>query len=196
MRIISGSLKGRRLTVSAGSRVRPTSERVRESLFSVIGDCVTGIEALDLFAGTGSLGIEALSRGAKSVTLVESDRKLAQNLYSLCSTLGILPQATVMNMDAIKAVTLLARQKSKFDMIFLDPPYNSDWIQTLLRQNLFIDLVAPDGFIVVETAKFSNSARIFESLTFEQVFSKLYGSTLLQIFKFAKSGVTLNTELN
>jgi len=194
VRIISGSLKGRRFTAHSGSGVRPTSERVRESLFSVIGNSVKGTVVLDLFSGTGALGIEALSRGAKSVTLVEKDRKVFQNLYSFCSTLGILDQATVMNMDAIEAIELLAIRQSKFDMIFLDPPYNSGWIPSLFCENLFLDLVAPDGFIVVETGKVLNSATICQSWAFEEVFSRMYGSSLLQIFKSPKSGANLNME--
>jgi 16S rRNA (guanine966-N2)-methyltransferase len=196
VRIISGSLKGRRFNVRSGSGVRPTSERVRESLFSVIGNSVKGTVVLDLFSGTGALGIEALSRGAKSVTLVEKDRKVFQNLYSLCSTLNILDQATVMNMDAIEAIELLVIRQSKFDMIFLDPPYDSDWIPGLFCKDLFLDLVAPNGFIVVETGQFLNSATISRSCAFEEVFSRMYGSSLLQIFRSLKPEVNSNTESN
>ncbi|MFH0959677.1 MAG: 16S rRNA (guanine(966)-N(2))-methyltransferase RsmD, partial [Pseudomonadota bacterium] len=128
MRIVAGSLKGRRLKLASCSEVRPTSERVRESIFSVIGNYVIGTEAIDLFAGTGALGIEALSRGAKSVTFVEKDRALTKNLYSFCSSCGLLSQTAILNMDVVEAIKLLKRRDSKFDMILLDPPYNSDWI--------------------------------------------------------------------
>lgn len=183
MRIVSGSLKGRRLKVFGGSQIRPTSERIRESLFNVIATSVTGCAALDLFAGTGAVGIEALSRGAKTVTLVEKDRTLAKNLASLCRQLEIVERATILNLDAMEAVRLLNDQQAKYDMIFLDPPYKSDWIEVLFGKDFFFNLVAPEGIIVVERANSGNHLTGFKHSRIQTVFSRIYGSSALQMFK-------------
>lgn len=121
MRVIAGRLGGRRLVAPRGLATRPTSDRVREALFSMLGD-VAGAVVLDLYAGTGALGIEAISRGAARAVFVENARPAVASLRENLGALGLDPQAKVLAQPAARAVPDLARQ-GPFDLIFLDPPY-------------------------------------------------------------------------
>jgi 16S rRNA (guanine966-N2)-methyltransferase len=118
MRVIAGELGGRRLRSPRGTGTRPTSERVREALFSMLGD-VSGLRVLDLFAGSGSLGIEALSRGAAAATFVERSPRALAALRGNITALGLAERARVVEGDALTALRL----PGKYDLIFLDPPY-------------------------------------------------------------------------
>jgi 16S rRNA (guanine966-N2)-methyltransferase len=123
MRVIAGALGGRRIQAPGGRVTRPTSDRVREALFAMLED-VGGASVLDLFAGSGALGIEALSRGAADAVFVERDalamRALRANLASLDLT---APQARVRRADALAALRSARRRKETYDLIFIDPPY-------------------------------------------------------------------------
>ncbi len=122
LRIVAGRLRGSRLAVPARAGLRPTPDRVRETLFNWLMPVVEGARCLDLYAGTGALGIEALSRGAHSCTFVESDRALARDLRDNLSRLRI-ENARVIEGDAL---ALLAGKAEPFDIVFLDPPYSAD----------------------------------------------------------------------
>jgi 16S rRNA (guanine966-N2)-methyltransferase len=119
MRVVAGAYKGRRLKSPRGQRTRPTADRVREALFSMLGD-VSGADVLDLYAGSGALGIEALSRGAASAVFVERDRRAASALSSNLESVGV--QAEVRRQDALR---FLGAADGAFDLVFLDPPYDS-----------------------------------------------------------------------
>ena len=118
MRVVAGEFKGRRLVAPPGSRTRPTADRVREALFSMLGD-VSGARVLDLYAGSGALGIEALSRGAEAAVFVERDRAaltaLQRNLEATCA------RGEVRRQDVAR---FLARPEGTFDLVFCDPPYD------------------------------------------------------------------------
>lgn len=149
MRVIAGAYGGRRLRAPTGADTRPTSDRVREALFSVLGERVAGARVLDLFAGTGALGIEALSRGASEATFVDSSLAAIRVLEANLAGLGITAQ--VHRADA-RAFTRTARRRPRqYDLVFLDPPYKSaagfgaelaEWLPALL---------APDATVVCET---------------------------------------------
>jgi 16S rRNA (guanine966-N2)-methyltransferase len=121
MRVIAGTYRGRRLTTPPGDDVRPTADRVREALFSILGQRVDGARVLDLFAGSGSLAIEALSRGAKSAVLVEQDRRAIDAIQANLDAIG----ATGARVARAEAVAWLQRASGEFDLVFLDPPYSS-----------------------------------------------------------------------
>lgn len=123
MRVIAGVAKGRRLRAVKGYQVRPTLGRVREVLFDILAPRIVGSRFLDLFAGTGSMGIEALSRGAQRSVFVESDRKAVQTIISNLNEIGLANQAKVICQPVNKALPRLAEQGDCFDIIFLDPPY-------------------------------------------------------------------------
>jgi len=129
MRVIAGSLGGRRLKAPAGRRTRPTSDRVREALFAMLGE-VSGAVVLDLFAGTGALGIEALSRGAGRAVFVERDPAAIGALRANLEALGLPAEvAEVRRTDALKALQAAREGKETYDLLFIDPPYGQalDW---------------------------------------------------------------------
>ncbi len=151
VRIIAGSLKGRRLEVMDLEGLRPTTERVRETVFNWLGAQVVGARVLDLFAGSGALGLEALSRGAAEVTLVEKDR---DNAALLRQTLQSLPAsvsgtATLQSGDALEYLKQLP-QGPRFDLIFLDPPFKSDLLEPAVELIVSKDLLADGGRVYVE----------------------------------------------
>lgn len=122
IRIIAGELRGRRLKVPAGNDVRPTADRVREALFDILGDTVVGARVLDLFAGSGALGIEALSRGARGASFVERDRRALAALGENLERLGLGARSTVLRGDALARLSG-GSQGDGFDLVLADPPY-------------------------------------------------------------------------
>jgi 16S rRNA (guanine(966)-N(2))-methyltransferase RsmD len=122
VRIVAGLYRGRRIEAPPGRNTRPTADRVREALFSILGD-VEGLHALDLFAGSGALGIEALSRGAASATFVDSDARAAATVRRNLES--IQAEAAVYKRDALAWLTQAKARRQAYDLVFLDPPYDS-----------------------------------------------------------------------
>jgi 16S rRNA (guanine(966)-N(2))-methyltransferase RsmD len=123
MRVIAGQLGGRRLHAARGRGVRPTTDRVRESLFSILGDAVLDARILDLFAGTGALAIEALSRGGRRAMCVERDARALAVLKRNVDELGLEDRVEVVRSDAIEFARRVAREDTSYDVVFCDPPY-------------------------------------------------------------------------
>ena len=169
MRVVAGELGGRRLAAPKGGGVRPTADRVREALFSILGD-VGGARVLDLFAGTGALAIEALSRGAAEATLVDTDTAPAtRNLAAL----GLEGRAEVVRADAR---AFLRRERGTFDLVFCDPPYRlADRLGPELDNSL-PDLLAVGALVITESA-----AREPLELTLPLRDERRYGDTLIRI---------------
>jgi 16S rRNA (guanine966-N2)-methyltransferase len=151
MRVIAGALGGRRLTAPRGRVTRPTSERVREALFSQLGD-VSGARVLDLFAGAGTLGIEAISRGAARALFVERDPRAVRALRENLASLGIGAEvAEVRRADVLAALRAASGSSETYDLVFIDPPYSrasdlGDELSVLLPS-----LLEPDARVVVES---------------------------------------------
>ncbi|HZB28145.1 MAG TPA: 16S rRNA (guanine(966)-N(2))-methyltransferase RsmD, partial [Gemmatimonadales bacterium] len=124
MRIVGGQFGGRRLVVPKDARVRPTADRVREAWMSILGDELAGARVLDLFAGSGALGLEALSRGAESVSFVELNPPSLRALHQNITSLGVESQVTVHRGDAMRHVERLPA--GAFDIVLADPPYTVD----------------------------------------------------------------------
>ena len=148
-RIVTGSLKNRRLAVVEGTEVRPTALRVREALFDILAsrDRIENATVLDLFAGTGAIGIEALSRGASFVTFVEADRAAARAIGDNLERFGEAKRARVIAGDA----TRLGRPSMPFDLVYLDPPYGSDLGAKALRALTAEGWLAEGALLVWET---------------------------------------------
>ncbi len=142
-----GTLRSRRLPNVPKHGVRPTPARVKESLFAILGDRVRDAVVLDLFAGSGALGFEALSRGARHVTFVESNAKVAESLREAVSELGVQDQSDVFTMRAERAV---ARLHQRYDVVFADPPYAAGFPEVALRALRSRGLLADDAVIVYE----------------------------------------------
>lgn len=150
MRVISGSAKGRPLKAVPGMGTRPTTDKVKEAIFSMIGPYFEGGMALDLYAGTGGLAIEALSRGMDKAVLIDQDRKAVETIRENIERSGFTARAEVYRNDAMKALSVMAKRGLKFDLVFLDPPYrltNMDLVMLQLQEK---QLLADGAIIVVE----------------------------------------------
>ena len=147
MRVITGSARGRRLKELPGLETRPTTDRVKEGIFSSIQFEIEGRRVLDLFGGTGQLGIEALSRGAAHCTFVDLRKEAAALIRENIKACGFQDQTHVVQGDAI---SFLSGCREKFDLIFLDPPYQSDLLDRALETIAAIDNVSENGIIVCE----------------------------------------------
>ena len=148
LRILGGALRGRRLEGESLPGVRPTSARVREALFDVLGARVTGCDFLDLYAGTGAVGLEALSRGAARAVFVESSRRAARSLEKNLDALAQTGAAEILEMDAELALRRLAGRGERFGIVSLDPPWDLEDASDVLPQAAGV--VAPGGVLVVE----------------------------------------------
>jgi 16S rRNA (guanine966-N2)-methyltransferase len=152
VRVIAGSHKGRVLKAPTWDGLRPTSDRLRETLFNVLAPRVQGAHVLDVYAGTGAVGIEALSRGAAHVTFVESDRRAHELVAENIQRCGIVDGYAIIRATAGRAFETIRRNPSfvPFDIILLDPPYGHPAAQALAGVDA---LVAPDGLVVFEHAR-------------------------------------------
>lgn len=150
MRVISGSARGRRLNELKGMDTRPTTDKVKESLFNIIQFEVEGSRVLDLFGGTGQLGIEALSRGAAACTFVDARRDAVALIRENLKTAALSEQARVVSGDALAFLTGCGE---KYDLIFLDPPYQTDLLERSLDAITKFDILREHGIIICESAQ-------------------------------------------
>lgn len=176
MRVIAGRYGGRRLLAPRGRATRPTSDRVREALFSMLGD-VQGARVLDLFAGTGALAIEALSRGAQNATLVECDARALAALQANLDALGLeRKQVRVLSTDVATALQSARARRETYDLIFIDPPYRQAHKYSSQLQTALTGLLAPAARVVVES---DQRAPLELELTLAR--ERRYGDTLIRI---------------
>lgn len=165
MKIGSGTLRGRRIGAPAGQKTRPTSGRLRKALFDILAPRLPRARVLDLFAGAGSLGLEALSRGAASVVFVERGRAAADAIRSNAERLELSERATVLRREVRSALTGLAERGDRFDVIFLDPPYRSG-LQTVILDRLgALPLLETEGIVVTEHHHKTGLAERYGALT-------------------------------
>ncbi|WP_304438237.1 16S rRNA (guanine(966)-N(2))-methyltransferase RsmD [Halolactibacillus sp. JCM 19043] len=150
MRVIAGEHKGRRLQAVPGKETRPTSDKVKESLFNRIGPFFEGGQALDLFAGSGNLGIESLSRGMDHVVFVDQQKQAIETIHKNLDTLRLVSKAEVYRNDAFRALKALSKREVQFDYIFLDPPYQKGFYQKLLKQMAELNLTHEQTLLVLE----------------------------------------------
>jgi 16S rRNA (guanine(966)-N(2))-methyltransferase RsmD len=150
MRIISGTSKGRKLVTPRSQSLRPTSDRVKESMFNILQDDIVGKVVLDLFAGTGNLGIEALSRGAKKTIFVEKGRQALRLIQRNLTQFGLEERSEILPKDANRAIGILKQRGESFDLILMDPPYEKGLIQrTLMKLNSY-PIYHKDSILVIE----------------------------------------------
>lgn len=180
VRIVAGSRRGRRLKVPSGN-VRPTGERVREAIFDALGP-ITGLTVLDLFAGTGAMGLEAISRGAVECVFVESDPAVAATLRANIASLEMDPHSTVIVAGYADAGRRLADAGRSFDLLFVDPPYRMlPEVEAMLRP-LLPRLAAEDGLVVIEGSK-----AIPVDFPHEPVFDRVYGDTRVTMISMRRN---------
>jgi 16S rRNA (guanine(966)-N(2))-methyltransferase RsmD len=147
MRVISGSARGRKLKEPEGQGIRPTTDMVKEAVFNIIQFDIEGRRILDLFAGTGQLGIESLSRGAAAAVFVDESNDAARLVRDNVKSMGFEDSATVVRGDALAYI----RQGGRFDIIFLDPPYETRFIEKALNAIIEFDILKENGIIICET---------------------------------------------
>jgi len=147
MRIITGTARGRKLKTPENYDIRPTGDNVKESMFNIIQFDIEGRRVLDLFAGTGQLGIECLSRGAESAVFIDQSREAVKIVRENLKTCGL--SATVLQEDAIAFL----KHCGTFDLIFVDPPYDSGLYEPVLKQINLVDILSDGGIIVCEARR-------------------------------------------
>jgi len=184
MRIIGGEYKSRSIAMPSGVEMRPTQDKVREALFRILGD-ITGKKVLELFAGSGAFGIEAISRGAASVTFVDNNFRCVQTIKSNLESLGVpKPKYNIIKGNALSIPEKFlapAWESCKFDIVFLDPPYYRDMAKKCLINIDSCDIVAPVGLVIVEHFKKDALGAELERLVF--IDERRYGDTVITILR-------------
>jgi 16S rRNA (guanine966-N2)-methyltransferase len=180
MRIISGDLKGRRLVNPEGTMVRPTGSRVKEALFSIIGERVVDATFVDCFAGTGNIGLEAVSRGAARVFFIERNPRVAEILKKNIKNLNLSECTSLVTLDALKGVKSLGKLGVTADIVFLDPPYAYHRTAEIVFSLLDHELIASGGILVWQHSAKTVPERSYGDLVFES--TRLYGDTGISFF--------------
>ncbi len=183
MRIIGGEYRSRIIEMPKGAEVRPTQDRVREAVFNILTD-VNDKKVLDLFAGSGAYGLEALSRGAAHVTFVENNSRCLATIESNIESLKIPGSRNrVLRSSAYMVLDRLYRDEECFDLIFVDPPYHKDMAKKCLIYIDYYDILAPSGLVVVEHFKADKLDAELNSLVPQK--ERKYGDTIITIFQKA-----------
>ena len=178
MRVIAGKARGVSLKTPAGMATRPTADRVKEALFSIIQFDIPGTNVLDLFGGTGQLGIEALSRGAKCATFVDERQDACNLIKENLKRTNLLPFAKVLRTDY---ASYLRTCSEKYDIILLDPPYAEVFLENSLKMITEIDILQSGGIIVTERSL--EKELLFESPGYIRSKDYKYGNTLLTLYR-------------
>ncbi|WP_100373315.1 16S rRNA (guanine(966)-N(2))-methyltransferase RsmD [Bacillus sp. FJAT-45037] len=181
MRVISGEKKGLSLKAVPGSSTRPTTDKVKESIFNMIGPYFDGGLVLDLYAGSGGLGIEALSRGVNQVVFVDQDKKAVSTVKANLTHCGFQEKAEVYRNDSDRAMKALIKRELSFSLIFLDPPYAKQKLTAEISIIADHDLLTSDGMIVAEHDAAVSLPETISHLA--KVRAETYGDTTISIFK-------------
>ncbi len=179
MRVISGSARGKKLNSLDGLTTRPTLDRVKEALFNILQFSLKDKKILDLFSGSGALAVEALSRGAKKAVLSDNSIKAIQVINKNLQETKLIDKAEVINKDYILTLEQLKKENRKFDIIFLDPPYKSDYAIKSIEYILKYNLLEKDGIIILETDDKNKVDEIKENKSLEVYDIRKYGIVLI-----------------
>ncbi len=187
MRIISGRAKGRRLTSFKHSLIRPTSDRIREAVFDILFSCKGSSvdifpfqNVLDAFAGTGAFGIEAYSRGASNVTFIENNHGVINVLKKNLEVCGFNEGVDVLSLDIVRALKHLKKKRKKFDLVFLDPPYDRSLVEDTLRSIINSDILIGGSLVVAEHSLNEIPAEKIDSIKLED--RRKYGTTMVSFY--------------
>ena len=191
MRVVSGTARGRSLKAVPGKGTRPTTDKVKEALFSMIGPYFEGGHVLDLFAGTGGLGIEALSRGMDRGIFIDMDPKAIEVIKQNLQTTQLAKMAEVYRNDAKRAIKALAKRGTRFSLVFLDPPYRMSDADELVVELEEKQLLSPDIIVVIEhDAGVSYPDRIGKLDLWKR---SVYGETIISVYHY-KECMEMDTE--
>lgn len=182
MRIIAGEMRSRTLLSPKGTDTRPTLDRTRESLFNIIAAECPGARVLDLYAGSGALALEALSRGADSAVLCDCSREAARVIRENIAALRVADRARFLFMQDLQAAALLGREKAVFDLVFLDPPYRLDTAPAC-RALMEAGVLLPEALIIVEHAAAVQPA---PPPQFVQTDQRKYRDTMITFYRYRR----------
>ncbi len=183
MRIIGGEAKGRSIDAPPGRNTRPTLDRIRENMFNILQADVPGSRVLDLFAGSGALSLEALSRGAENAVLTDHDRKAAETERKNIEKLRYEDRTRVLQCDWKKAAETLKNEKAKFDLVFLDPPYAMTDLRNVFSS--LIPLIHNDTLVVLE----HEAGRQYETgNAFEAIKERAWGFCAVSVYRIKPKG--------
>ena len=177
MRIISGSRRGHKLLEFTGQDVRPTTDRVKESVFNIIHSFIQDARVLDMLCGSGALSFEALSRGAQSAVCIDTDKRSVDIIRKNAQALKFEDKCSILNMSCMDYIK---RADGKFDVIFLDPPYNKGFIEPALNAIVENDLLSDDGVIMLESDNTDFYGEIKGLVIYRQ---RKYGRTYITVYK-------------
>lgn len=182
MRIISGTAKGRKLQTPKGDQIRPTADRAREALFSILATSVAGCRFIDLFAGTGAVGLEALSRGAKSCVFVDSNKTACGLVHQNSALCNLGEHATLLKRDLRRDPHYLAKLPYTIDTLFMDPPYNRGFSKPLFRYLDASEGIFSEGAtLIIEESEEVSLPK--EGLQFCLDGTRKYGEAVFWIYK-------------
>ncbi len=164
MRIISGTARGTKLVTLQGEKTRPTLDRVKEALFSIIQNKILDANVLDLFSGSGALGLEAISRGAKTAILCDNNIEAIKIINQNIEKTKMMDKTIVINDNYTKCLQILKNKDMKFDLIFLDPPYKTNFAVDAIKRIVALDLISKDGLIIIETEDEQRETKYIEQI--------------------------------
>jgi len=185
MRVISGTARGRRLASFAGDKIRPTSDRVKEALFNIITSNfgpLDGKQVLDLFSGTGNLGIEALSRGAAKTSFVDENPKSINTLKKNLDICGFADRSEVLVSSVEHGIRLLAKKGKRFNLVFLDPPYEKGLVEKTLEEIVSDGILEEEGVVITEHSLRERPSEEYDGLTLTD--RRKYGDTEISFYSF------------
>lgn len=194
MRVVSGTAKGRPLKAVPGTGTRPTTDKVKEAVFSMIGPYFEGGNVLDLFAGSGGLGIEALSRGMDKGVFIDLEPKSIEVIRVNLKATGLDSKAEVYRNEAGRALKLLAKRAYRFDLVFLDPPYRMKNVDELMLAMQEYDMLSEDATVVVEYDAGHEYEETFGH--FQQTRKSTYGDTAISIYRYSSGLASEQEDIN
>ncbi|MFH1625443.1 MAG: 16S rRNA (guanine(966)-N(2))-methyltransferase RsmD [Pseudomonadota bacterium] len=180
MRVIGGIAKGKRLFSVRGLKTRPTADRVKESIFNILPGAFKGKELLDLFAGTGNLGIEGLSRGASKAVFVESNRHVSSVLEKNLRNCGLIEKGQIIRATVAKGIEILEKRGDRFDFVFLDPPYRSGIFRDTLVRISRSQISKDNTMVIGEHSSSETVEGDIEGLLLDD--QRRYGTTTVSFF--------------
>ena len=181
MRIIAGVYRGRTIKSVGGRLTRPTLDQVKEAVFNTLGQFFDGGIVLDLYAGSGNLGLEALSRGCEKVVFVDQSYQAIQVIKENIEILNVGEKTEVYKLNAATALKKIQAKQTQFDLVFLDPPYEKQQLNDVISSLMDNNLIKNDGFIVCETSKKEDLIDGYKDLT--KLKESIYGITKISIYK-------------
>ena len=181
MRIIAGKFRGRRLSAPRGRNIRPTSDRLREAIFNIIGRGIAGHNFIDLFAGTGAMGIEALSRGAEHVVFIDKHPRALAYVRQNIEPLDVGHRWQTIRWDAARDLRCLRTLKLRFGYAFIDPPYNCGLADSAIRNLVAADVMPAGSLIVVEHDRLERITPPQDSMVLQD--QRRYGKNLVTFFR-------------